>query len=98
MVKKPVATINSQCRLRNSFHVVLRLRSGAGSMPAVQDLRDRVTREVMPPIGRGTLDSPIAPIPVFFCHAHNQSFDLSGGARSPRCTMAVPSYFWAISF
>jgi hypothetical protein len=32
-VKKSVATINSQCWLRNSFHVVLRIRSGAGSMP-----------------------------------------------------------------
>ena len=29
-VKKSAATITSQCRLRNSFHVVFRLRSGAG--------------------------------------------------------------------
>ena len=32
-VKKSVATISSQCWVRNSRHVVLRLRSGAGSMP-----------------------------------------------------------------
>ena len=33
IVKKSAATINSQCCVRNSFQVVLRLRSGAGSMP-----------------------------------------------------------------
>ena len=33
IVKKSVNTIWSQCRRRNSFHVVCRLRSGAGSMP-----------------------------------------------------------------
>ena len=32
-VKKSLATICSQCLLRNSFQVVFRLRSGAGSMP-----------------------------------------------------------------
>jgi hypothetical protein len=32
-VKKSAATISSQCRVRNSFQVVLRLRSGAGSRP-----------------------------------------------------------------
>jgi hypothetical protein len=32
-VKKSVATISSQCRFRNSFHVVLRLRSGEDSAP-----------------------------------------------------------------
>jgi len=32
-VKKSAATISSQCRLRNSFQLVFRLRSGAGSMP-----------------------------------------------------------------
>jgi hypothetical protein len=32
-VKKSVATISSQCRLRNSLHVVFLLRSGAGSIP-----------------------------------------------------------------
>jgi hypothetical protein len=29
------ATIWSQCRLRNSFQVIFRLRSGAGSMPCL---------------------------------------------------------------
>src|SRR5215472_5750024 len=33
IVKKSAATIISQCCARNSFQVVLRLRSGAGSMP-----------------------------------------------------------------
>ena len=32
-VKKSDATICSQCRSRNSFQVVFRLRSGAGSIP-----------------------------------------------------------------
>src|SRR3984893_8520179 len=32
-VKKSAATISSQCWLRNSFQVVFRLRSGAGSIP-----------------------------------------------------------------
>src|SRR5262249_1439620 len=32
-VKKSVAMICDQCRRRNSFHVVFRFRSGAGSMP-----------------------------------------------------------------
>ena len=31
--KKSAAMINSQWRVRNSFHVVFRFRSGAGSMP-----------------------------------------------------------------
>ena len=32
-VKKSVATMTSRCRHRNSFQVVFRLRSGAGSRP-----------------------------------------------------------------
>jgi hypothetical protein len=32
-VKKSAVAITSQCRFRNSFHVVFRLRSGAGSKP-----------------------------------------------------------------
>src|SRR5664279_2838407 len=42
----------------------------------------------MPQVGQCTLNPPIAPLPILLCQAHNQSLDLFGGARSPRCTMA----------
>jgi hypothetical protein len=52
-VNKSAATISSQCRLRNSFQVVFRLRSGAGSMPC----RRRISAIVGGPIVCPRLDT-----------------------------------------
>src|SRR5215469_18039897 len=77
-VKKSVATIVSQCRLRNSFHVVFRLRSDPMSF---QNRSNRTAGKLVAQMGQGALDPSIAPIPVLLCHAHHQSLDLIGGAR-----------------
>jgi len=44
MVKKSAATIRSQCCVRNSFQVVLRSRSGAGSIPCRANISAIVLR------------------------------------------------------
>jgi len=44
IVKKSAATIRSQWRLRNSFQVVCRFRSGAGSMPCRRSIAAIVLR------------------------------------------------------
>jgi len=49
MVKKSVATIRSQWRVRSSFHVVFRLRSGAGSSPCRSKIAAIVFRAIACP-------------------------------------------------
>src|SRR3954447_6441637 len=46
-VKKSAATISFQCRARNSFQVVLRFRSGAGSIPCRSRMAAMVLRAVL---------------------------------------------------
>ncbi len=49
-VKKSAATASSQCRLRNSFQVVFRLRSGAGSIPCRSRISAIVLRAISCPV------------------------------------------------
>src|SRR2546427_266761 len=51
--EETAATISSQCRLRNSFQVVFRLRSGAGSIPC----RSRISAIVLRAISCPRLDN-----------------------------------------
>ncbi len=98
-VKKSAATIRSQCRLRNSFQVVLRLRSGAGSIPC----RSRISAIVLRAISCPRLDNAswIRRYPQSRFSSASWTTRVSRAAAvlgrpGPRC--AVPSYFWAISF
>jgi len=56
-VKKSAATSRSQCWLRNSFHLVFRLRSGAGSIPC----RSRISAIVLRARSCPRLDQPLRP-------------------------------------
>src|SRR5215831_6578304 len=98
-VKKSAATISSQCRLRNSFHVVFPSPLGRrlDSVP-IQNLRDGAAGKLVSQIGYRALDAPVAPVPVLFCHTHHQSFNLSGGTRSPRCPMCHSIVFLGDQF
>src|SRR5215468_5296569 len=44
-------------------------------------------------IGQRSLDSPIAPTAVFFCHTHNQSLDLLWLSRSAASPLAAAVVF-----
>jgi len=89
IVKKSAATISSQCRVRNSFHVVLRPRSGAGSMPCRSRIAAIVLCNLVAQIAQGALDAPIAPVPVLFGHSDHQGLDHAGSARSPWFAIAT---------
>jgi hypothetical protein len=59
MVKKSAATTRSQCCLSNSFQLVFRSRSGAGSIRCRANIfRDHPTTDFMTQIGQRSLDSP----------------------------------------
>src|SRR6516165_10013041 len=47
----------------------------------------------MTQIGQRSLDSPIAPTAVFFCHSHHQSLDLLGFSRSAASPLAAAVVF-----
>ena len=59
----------------------------------LQNLSDRAAGKFVPQIGQGTLDAPIAPIPVLFGHPCHQGFDLTESTRSPRSALATPIVF-----
>jgi len=98
-VKKSAATISYQCRVRNSFQVVLLgpLRRRLAAVP-LQNLSDRAAGNLVPQIGHCPLDAPIAPIPVLFGHSNHPSLDLVGGARSPRSALATAVVFLSDQF
>jgi len=73
IVKKSAATITSRCCDKNSFHVVFRSRSGAGSSPC--SFRMFATRLASAPW------IPVVPIPVLRSHTDLGSFS---GARTAR--------------
>src|SRR5215469_12765043 len=98
-VKKSVATIISQCLLRNSCHVVFRFRSGAGSIPCRCRIAAIVLRASLCP----RLDSAPSirrqPQSRFSCAMRTTRASISSAVRGrPGERWAVPSYFWAISF
>src|SRR5437660_8309159 len=87
-LKKSAATISSQCRLRNSFQVVFRLRSGAGSIPCRSRISAIVLRAIAcPRLGQCALDPPIAPILVLRCESDHQLLDIDGCSRTPRSAL-----------
>ena len=56
IVKKSAATITSRCLHRNSFQVVFRSRSGAGSSPLLlQNVGNRAARHLMAQVGQRSL-------------------------------------------
>jgi hypothetical protein len=59
----------------------------------LQNLSDRAAGHLVPQIGQGALDAPVAPIAILFGHPFDQRFHLSGGARSPRPALATPIVF-----
>ena len=66
--------------------MVLRPRSGAGSIPRrAKHFRDRATTDLRTQIGQRSMDSQMAPTAAFFRHAHHQILDLrrfrSAGSR-----------------
>jgi len=76
--------------LPGGFSLPLRRRLDA--MP-LQNLSDRAAGKLVPQIGQGALDAPIAPIPVLFGHPCHQRFDVAGGTRSPRSALATAVVF-----
>jgi hypothetical protein len=47
----------------------------------------------VPQICQCALDSSIAPVPVFLCHAHDERLDVGGGAWSPRLALVTTVVF-----
>jgi hypothetical protein len=91
-VNKSAATSSSQCWARNSFQVVFFFRSGAGPV-SVQYVGNRAACHLVSQIRECALDTPIAPIPVFFGHAQHQRFDLSRRPWSSWSAMATAIVF-----
>ena len=98
-VQKSVARICSQCRVRNSFHVVLRLRSGAGSIPCLFRILAIVLRANMgPTLARAPWIRRYTQLR--FSLANRRTFAvISVAVRGrPGARYALPSYFLAINF
>src|SRR5215471_4300222 len=87
MAKKSAATITSCCLARNSFPVVFRSRSGAGSSPCSFKILAMVPRDLMAQVGQGSLDSPVAPSPILGGHTHHQLLDLVLRTRTAGATL-----------
>ena len=97
-VKKSAATISSQCCVRNSFQVVFRIRSGAGSIPC----RLRISAIVLAASSCPRLDkAPLMrryPQSRFSFAIRTTNASTSPVVRGlPDRRLAVPSYFWAMS-
>lgn len=58
--KISVATISSQCRPKNSFQVVFRIRTGAGSTPRRSKMPAIVCERIAPEVGQRAFDPTIA--------------------------------------
>jgi hypothetical protein len=56
---------------------------------APQNVSDGAAGKFVPQIRQGALDAAIAPLAVFFGHAHDQSFQLVGRARPSRSALAA---------
>jgi hypothetical protein len=82
-VKKSAATIKSQCRLRNSFQVVFRFRSGAGSIPRRRKTAETVLRAHSCPKLASALAAYGNPVAILLRHANHQRCTTnSNGFRS----------------
>src|SRR6516225_3901863 len=98
MVKKSAATICSQWRFRNSFHVVLHSRSGAGSIPCLWRMLATVPRAMQYPRFESAPRIRRYPQSRFSFAIRTTKDSIVAAVRGrpgPRC--AVPSYFSAIS-
>ena len=83
-----------QCRVMNSFHVVFRLRSGAGSMPVLlENVGNGLKRKKVAKIGQRSLNSTIAPASILLCHSSNQRNDLGSGSWSSGRTVRTAVVF-----
>jgi hypothetical protein len=81
-VKKSVATMSSQCWVRNSRHVVLRLRSGAGSMPCLFRMSAMVLwASSCPQIRQCPVNTAVSPVSVLLGHVNDHLLDVGGGTR-----------------
>jgi hypothetical protein len=70
-VKKSAAAISCQCRVRNSFHVVFRPRSGTGSIPCRFRISEIVLRaSLCPRFDNALWIRRITPIVFLFCQLH----------------------------
>src|SRR5215831_8571550 len=76
MVKKSAATITSCCLDRNSFQVVFRSRSGAGSSPCCFTMLAIVPRATSWPKLASAPWILIAPISILGGHLYHQRLDL----------------------
>ena len=65
------------------------LRRRLDPMP-FQDRRDRTMSDLVPRVGQGSLDAPIAPIAILPGQSHDQSFEFAGSARPARSSFAAP--------
>ncbi|MBA3976491.1 MAG: hypothetical protein C0504_19975 [Candidatus Solibacter sp.] len=71
------------CRLSISF------RRRLDPVP-FQDRRDRAPSDLVPKVGQGPLDSPVAPISILPGQSHDQGFELTGSAGPARSSLAAP--------
>jgi hypothetical protein len=93
-VKKSDATIWSKCLLRNSFHVVFRLRSGDGSIPCCfRILAIVLCASTWPRFGQCSLDAAVTPASVLLCHASDQRSNFSRGSWSSGSMMGASIVF-----
>ena len=61
--------------------------------PRMEFLRTRAACHLVSQIRECALDTSVAPISVFFCHAQHQRFDLSRRARPSWSAMATAIVF-----
>jgi hypothetical protein len=96
-VKKSAATINSQWRVRNSFHVVFRCRSGAGSMPLFSRIFATVPRPIRWPRFESAPKMRRYPQSRFSIAIFTTSASIFPGVLGrPGPRRELPSYFWAM--
>src|SRR5215468_6066003 len=93
LLKKSLVVICAQCLSRNSFQLVFRLRSSAGSnaMP-FQNVPDCVVCQIVAQVGQCSLYPSISPGAILLSHEDSQSgdFEISWRpARTPRWTLRV---------
>ena len=56
---------------------------------ALQNIRNRAPRDLVPQVRQRALNPTIAPIPILFSHSDHQRLDLIGPTRSSRPTLCT---------
>src|SRR5689334_12175450 len=87
-LKKSAATIRPQCCARNSFQLVFRLRSGAGSMPCRRKISAIVlTASLYPHMRKRALNTSVSPSAIFPSQADYLALHFFSDLRSTRSAL-----------